>query len=198
MSVAPPQTFFRTYSQLIALSENAPADSFYGTEDYARLETLGPSLPKLRFPLPPSQETSSLENEVILVNVKSIKPPFKFSVLLSGVLLSQSVFKVKSQLVQEVPVLKDAGASPANIKLMVKAKVLTDSTPLSAVAAGSEEISIIAMVSPPEKPAEVSSSASESKPSISENTWNLIHELLCKDLGEELAQSTIKRFKAST
>lgn len=196
MSVAPPKSFFSTYAQLISLSEDASADSFYSTEDYSRLESLGPSLPKIPYPLPQSQAATNAADEVIVVNVKSIKPPFKFSVLMSGIPLSQSVFKVKSQLVQEVPILKDAGASPANLKLMIKAKVLSDSTLLSAVAAGQEEISILAMVSAPEKPVE-SATTTESKPEISDNTWTLIQELLEKDLGEELAQSTLKRFKAS-
>lgn len=198
MSVAPPKSFFSTYAQLISLSEDASADSFYSTEDYSRLESLGPSLPKIPFPLPQSQVSAPLANEVILVNVKSIKPPFKFSVLLAGLPLSQSVFKVKSQLVQEVPILKDAGASPANLKLMIKAKVLSDSTLLSAIASGQDEISIIAMVSPPEKPVESTPATPETKAEISDRTWSLIQELLAKDLGEELAHSTVKRFKSST
>lgn len=198
MSVATPKSFFSTYAKLISLSEDASADSFYSTEDYARLESLGPSLPKIPFPLPQHQGSTSLADEIIVINVKSIKPPFKFSVLLAGVPLSQSVFKVKSQLVQEVPVLKEAGASPANIKLMIKAKVLSDSTLLSAIAGGQEELSMIAMVSPPEKPVESVPVKAETKAEISKNTWNLIHDLLTKDLGEELAQSTVKRFKAST
>lgn len=202
MSVVTPKSFFSTYAQLISLSSDVSQESFYGTEDYAKLESLGPSLPKLAFPLPQAKDGTEEKMETVPVAIKSIKPPIKLAVSLNGVTPSQSIYKIKTQLVEDVPDLKNAGVSPANIKLMIKGKVLTDSTLISAVSANHEELSMIAMVSAPsksgEKQEEQPVAAETPSREVRSATWSKIYDLLVGDLGEDLAESTLKRFKATT
>lgn len=181
--------FFSTYAQLISLSSDAPADSFYGTEDYSKLESLGPTLPKIAYALPKSEQAEADSSEVVL-NVKSIRPPFKFSTQLS-VSVSQTVYKVKSELAVSVPALKEAGVTAANLKLMVKAKVLSDTTVFSSLASSGDELAITVMVSPP---APVTEKAPE--PVVSGATWLKIYELVEADIGPERAKSTVEKFKS--
>lgn len=200
MSVAT-TSFFNTYAQLIQSESDAAAGSFYGTEDYNKLESLGPTLPKLPYQLPSFSADESNAEDVVTVNVKSIKPPFKFSTQLTGVSLGQSVYKIKSTLVEEVDVLKNAGAGPGDLKFMIKAKVVSDLTVLSSLAVGDGDISFTVLVSAPakaasEEPAVETPSATPTPSTVRAATWQKIFDLLAVDIGAEKAKATVEKFKS--
>lgn len=195
MSVAT-SSFFSTYAQLLSLAPDAPADSFYGTDDYNKIETLGPTLPKFPYPFPAQSEEKSESEDVVTINVKSIKPPFKFSTLLHGILLGQSIYKVKTKLVEEVDVLKNAGVSPADLKIMIKAKVVSDGTVLSSLVSGDSDISFTVMVSAPKpKSVEPAAEASMEAATVSVASWLKIQDILAGDLGAEAARVALEKFK---
>lgn len=193
--------FARTYSQLISLSPDAPANSFYSTDEYSKLLTLGPSLPNYSFPLPTSRDSEASESTTH-VQFKSIKPPFKFATELKNVSTSLSIYKLKCQLIEEEQVLSQAGASPTNLKFMVKSKILTDTTTVGLLG---DVISITVMVSQPivKKASlpvlateEVAQPAADTPKDISNQTWTDIESLLTSDLGEEAARATISKWKS--
>lgn len=193
--------FARTYFQLINLSPDAPASSFYSTDEYSKLLTLGPSLPNYSYPLPTSK-TAETSESTINVKLKSIKPPFKFSTELKNVSTSLSIYKLKCQLIEEEQVLSLAGAGPTNLKFMVKSKILTDTTTVGLLG---DDISITVMVSQPvvEKAStpvvateQVSKPVAETSRSISSQTWSGIESLLTSDLGAEGAKATISKWKS--
>lgn len=195
MSVAT-NTFFNAYAQLIALAPDAPSDTFYGTEDYNKLESLGPTLPKLPYLLPLTAVESKNE-DLVTVNVKSIKPPFKFATLLAGVSLGQSIYKIKTTLVEVEDILKNAGVSPGDLKFMIKAKVVSDSTLLSSLVSGDSDISLTVLVSTPTNAKSVEPPVDSPKEAstVSAATWVKIYELLAADLGTEDAKSALEKFK---
>lgn len=195
MSVAT-TTFFSTYAQFIALAPDAPADTFYGTEDYSKLESLGPTLPKLPYPLPQLSAESTASEKSVTINVKSIKPPFKFATQLTGVPVGQSVYKVKTQLVEEVDVLRNAGATAGDLKIMIKAKVVSDSTVLSSLVSDDSDLTFTVMVSAPAKPKDEPPVEAPVARTVSNSTWQKIHELLAADLGAEDARAALERFKS--
>lgn len=194
MSVAT-APFFNTYAQLVLLAPAAPADSFYSTEDYSKLQSLGPSLPKLPYPVP-AAEAKGASDASVSVALKSIRPPYKFSTLLT-VSLSDSVYKVKSELVESVEALKAAGASPANLKFMIKSKVLTDTTAISSLTEG-EDLAITVMVAAPTasatSPADPEPEIA-SAPTVAPATWAKIGDLLAADIGEEAANAALAKFR---
>lgn len=195
MSVAT-SSFFSTYAQLLKLAPDAPADSFYGTDDYYKIETLGPTLPKFPYPFPAQSEGKSESEDVVTINVKSIKPPFKFSTLLHGILLSQSIYKVKTKLVEEVDVLKNAGVSPGDLKVMIKAKVVSDATVLSSLISGDSDISFTVMVSAPKpKSVEPAVEAPKEAATVSVASWLKIQDILAGDLGADAARAALEKFK---
>lgn len=195
MSVAT-SSFFSTYAQLIQLESPAPADAFFTTEDYHKIDSLGPTLPKLPYDLPAANTDTSSNDDVVTVNVKSIKPPFKFATLLNGVPLSSSIYKIKTRLVDEVDALKSAGAAAGDLKVMVKAKVVADSTLLLALVVGDADISFTVLVSAPKaKSVEPAVEAPAEKASVSAATWLKILDLLAADLGDDAAQAALAKFK---
>lgn len=198
MSVAT-SSFFSTYAQLIQLETDAAPDSFYGTEDYHKIDSLGPTLPKLSWALPLPEAQDSATEDIVTVSVKSIKPQYKFSTLL-GVPLNSTIYKVKTRLVEEIEVLKNGNVAPSDLKVMVKAKVVADSTVLSSLTSG--DISFTVLVSAPKKEATPAPAATSDDPvsdlplkTISEATWQKIHELLLVDLGSD-AQAVLEKFKS--
>lgn len=192
--------FARTYSQLISLSPDAPANAFYSTDEYYKLLTLGPSLPNYSYPLPTSKNEEATESTTC-VKLKSIKPPFKFTTDLKNVSTSLSIYKLKCQLIEAELVLSLAGAGPTNLKFMVKSKILTDTTTVGLLG---DDISITVMVSQPvvEKASvpdvaeQVMTPVAEVPKSISNQTWSDIESLLESELGAEAAKSTISKWKA--
>ncbi|QWW25286.1 hypothetical protein CA7LBN_004168 [Candidozyma auris] len=198
--------FFTTYAQLIRLSTDAPQSSFYSTEDYHKLKSLGPSLPKVPAAFP-KKSNGDAAGEKTKLNFKSIKPPFKFSTSLEAP-LSSTVFNIKGELVEAVAALRDAGVTASNLKMMVKAKVLSDTTQIGSVAKANEELSITVMVSPPqtaptpatEKREEEPTSTEDPEeaaldPMVTEATWTKIGSLLSLDIGPERAQKAVNQFK---
>lgn len=193
--------FVTTYSQLINLSPDAPASKFYSTEDYAKLVTLGPSLPALNYPLPSGAQKAA-QGSTISIQFKSIKPPFKFTTTLGQIRTSLSIYNIKSQLIQEVDALREAGAQPSNLKFMVKSKVLTDTTTASMIGDGSI---ITVMVSQPAQSQKVEAASElnaactepelEATEVVSDRTWREIETLLCADLRPETAQAVISKWK---
>lgn len=207
MSVVDDKQFFSTYAQLIRLLSDAAPETFHSTEDYHKLTSLGPSLPQLPRGFPKATKAAG---ESTKLNFKSIKPPFKFTASLD-VPLELTVFNIKSELVESVDTLKNAGAVPTNLKLMLKAKVLTDSTQISSVAKANEELAITVMVSPPttsteskspEQPVPASSASEDPdeavlEPVVTEATWTKIGLLLALDIGAERAQKAVELFKGT-
>lgn len=195
--------FCKTYSQLISLSSDASSGSFYSTEDYNKLGSLGPTLPKLEYGFPKTKNTGSAD-AAIDIQLKSIRPPYKFSTKLEAVLVSQTVYKVKDLLISSVDTLKLAGISPSNLKFMIKSKVLTDTTSIASLVQEGTELSITVMVSAPVNPTktpEIANSAesdpSESVPlSLSAETWAKIGALLVADVGAENGAIFLEKFKA--
>ncbi|KAF3989290.1 hypothetical protein FT663_02837 [Candidozyma haemuli var. vulneris] len=202
-TTADDKQFFTTYSQLIRLSTDAAPETFYSTDDYHKLTSLGPSLPQVPAGFPKLAKTTA--GETTKLNFKSIKPPFKFAASLD-VPLESTVFNIKNELVETVATLKEAGATASNLKLMLKAKVLTDSTQIGSVAKANEELAITVMVSPPTASPEKASpaatpSATEDpdeavlEPVVTEATWAKIGSFLALDIGSERAQKAVAQFK---
>ncbi|KAF8002871.1 hypothetical protein HF325_002116 [Metschnikowia pulcherrima] len=184
--------FCRTYSQLINLSPDAAADSFYSTEDYNKLGSLGPTLPRLEYAFPKGTNSSSADASVS-IQLKSI--------------LSLSVYKVKELLISAVDTLSLAGVTPSNLKFMIKSKVLTDTTTISSLVQEGTAISITVMVSAPAAPAkpskttdltsDISADPSESVPlSLSAETWAKIQDVLMADVGAENGAIYLEKFKS--
>lgn len=193
-------SFFSTYAQLIALAPDAPADTFYGTDEYNKIDTLGPSLPRLPHLFPQQKGDNSDNEDVVTIKVKSIKPPFTFSTVLHGIPLSYSIYKIKTKLVEEMDVLKNAGASPGDLKLMIKAKVVSDATVLSSLNSVGAEINFTVMVSAP-KPKKVDAvdavdlAEVPKEATISVASWVKIGDILEGDLGAEAAKVALEKFK---
>ncbi|KAK6458799.1 uncharacterized protein RJT20DRAFT_123890 [Scheffersomyces xylosifermentans] len=198
--------FVKTYLQLINLSNNAPVDKFNSTADYHKLESLGPSLPRFKLDLPKGGSTEDTERTVTL-KFKSIKPPFKFTTDLVNIPISSTVYKIKSDLIEAVPTLKDAGVTPANLKLLLKSKVVQDTSTISSLPNLESEVSFNCMVLAPapgaETHKETNNSTVESDPipiipiEIKQSTWNKIHEILKEDLGEKQAKEAFTKLQSS-
>ena len=201
--------FVNTYLNLISLSEDAPAEKFNSNSEYYRLSSLGPSLPKIKVKLP-KKTTPGHENleKRIKIQLKSIKVPFKFTTQLEGVPVSATVYKVKSDAINEVSLLKDAGISPENIKILVKGKVLLDSANLRELSGDQDQLTFMCTVSQPV--------AKEPRPSdpgdsdlndvafnkdityeVSESTWSKLNKVLIDDLGQQKADYVLSKFKES-
>lgn len=192
--------FVTTYSQLISLSPDAEASTFYSTEDYLKLLTLGPSLPALNYPLPSGTHQEAQET-TISIQFKSIKPPFRFTSTLTGVSPALSIYKIKCELVEEIDALKQAGAQPSNLKFMVKSKVLTDTTTANVLGDGAVVTVMVSQPVPSDKIEATAESTESKEPEIeapkvvTERTWNEIETLLCSDLGPESAQAAVAKWK---
>lgn len=197
------KAFFNTYTELIKLSGPADPALLYGTEDYHKLTSLGPTLPKPPAGFPKAVPTGN-DTQLVQVSFKSIKPPFKFSH--SGEYASgKTVFHIKSDLIEAVPVLKDASVTPSNLKFLLKAKVLSDTTPLSTISDLALPLSVTVMVSSPtpatpaaatpEPQAAALDDEPEPEPQVSASTLAKIHELLERDVGPAKATVLVNRLK---
>ncbi|CAN3474826.1 hypothetical protein DICA0_B09472 [Diutina catenulata] len=193
-------TFVKTYLNLVTLSSDKPTSEFYSTTDYAKLTTLGPSLPLLKFPFPKASDAGDSEAEKrVSVSFKSIKPPFKFSAELE-VPVSLSVHRVKQLLIAAVPSLTEGKVEPHDLKVLIKSKVASDSSLLSAVVPeDATAVSATVMVSAP-KPVETKAAAErfydpEVSPVVTDATWKTIAEALAKDIGADAAGQLVAKFK---
>ncbi|KAL7662611.1 Ubiquitin-like domain-containing protein [[Candida] zeylanoides] len=208
------QSFPRAYLELIALSDDAPADRFFSTADYGKVETLGPSLPPIKLPLPAASARAASRR--LTVACKSIKPPYKFSTTLADVPDTRAVFELKADLVAAVEALRDA--APADLKLLLKGKVLQDTATLASVATGSE-LSLMCVVSRPapaaaaadpaaadpaaadpaaaDPAAAAAPAAAPPSSAVRDATWAQIESLLAADVGDAPASAAVKKFKAA-
>lgn len=198
--VSQEKQFVSTFLQLINLSADAPSNTFLSTDDYNKLESLGPSLPKIKASLPKGGEDDQASNKAVTLNFKSIKPPYKFSTQLSDVPLTHSIYKVKTDLIDSVSNLKDTNVSTTDLKLMIKGKVIQDSTILSSVPSVTDGLTFMVMVSTPISNSQPEASTPVKEPSkdlddsvsvpnpdegkleISPSTWNKLHQVLLNDL----------------
>lgn len=211
VSVQNEREFASKFLQLISLSADAKSDQFYSTADYHKLSSLGPSLPKIKVTLPRGKSTQSNTTEdVAEISLKSIKPPFKFSTQLSKVPVSHTIYKVKSDLIESLPLLKDANVKPTHLKLLVKGKVIQDTSSLVSLVNEDKAISFMCMVnqttSEPDNTAdptddkidEVIPIHSESKSLVvSEDAWAKIYKVLVEDLGsEDFASKALTKLKS--
>ncbi|RCK64963.1 Ubiquitin-like protein MDY2 [Candida viswanathii] len=181
--------FIDTYLQLMQLAKNEPLDKFNSTQDYNKLESLGPSLPKFTYNFP-TVERKSVQVSTADLKFKSIKPPFKFQVELTGIPVNYTIYKVKEKLIESVEALQ--GVTPADLKLLVKSKVVQDSTVLSTL----EDTSFNCMVSAPKvvKQEEVAP-AVVAGPTIS---WDKIHDIILHDVKDDTrAKEIVDRFKST-
>ncbi|KAG7661507.1 uncharacterized protein J8A68_004966 [[Candida] subhashii] len=178
--------FAHNFLQLMALAADAHPDQFNSSRDYSSLNSLGPSLPAYRYKFPIKRSQSN--ERTVTLKFKSIRPPFKFSSELTNVSCALSVYKVKTALIESLPELKSAGVAPENIKLMVKSKVVHDTTVLETLEG--DEISFNCMVSPPAV-LPTPTKETEQKPEqavhsgISTIGWGKIFTVLVEELGSE-------------
>ena len=198
------QSFPRAYLELIALSDDAPADRFFSTADYGKVETLGPSLPPIKLPLPAASARAASRR--LTVACKLIKPPYKFSTTLADVPDTRAVFELKADLVAAVEALRDA--APADLKLLLKGKVLQDTATLASVAAGPELLLMCVVSRPaaaaadpdvadPADAAVADLGAALAPPAVRDATWAQIESLLAADVGDAPASAAVKKFKAA-
>lgn len=186
--------FVKTYLNLITLLLDKPAKQFFSTNDYNQLKSLGPSLPTLKFPFPKTGEAGAAgsHEQQITINCKLIKPPFKFSAEVKAP-VSLSVFRFKQLLIEAVPELKNAGVQPGDLKVLIKSKVVGDSTSLSLIV---DEVTTnllaTVMVTPPATKTEAPVPV-EAK--VSDATWAKITQLLAADIGNDLAGTLVGQFK---
>lgn len=186
--------FIDTYLELMKLSKNEPLDKFNSTQDYNKLESLGPSLPKFTYNFP-TVESKSAGVSTINLKFKSIKPPFKFLTELKEIPVNYTIYKVKVKLIESVDTLK--GLSPTDLKLLVKSKVAQDSTVLSSL----EDTSFNCMVSAPkvvkqeEKVDEDPEITTIDSPTIS---WDKIYEIILQDVKDNTkAKEILNNFKST-
>lgn len=206
--------FITTYLQLISLSTNSKASQFYSTSDYNKISTLGPTLPKIDISIPILGGSNVQEAEKINVSFKSIKPPYKFSVTLSDIPVTNTIYTVKSQLMEAVPDMTRDRLSASDIKVLVKGKVIQDTTLLADIANGND-VAFMCMVSRSSTgQASDTPMLSESRDpsfsttedpiqldsafSLSQNAWNKIHTILEGELeNSELSRTILEKFKSS-
>lgn len=197
------KAFAKTYLQLIGLSDTLPNDQFYSTSDYSKLDSLGPSLPTMKLAFP--QKTVSKDVETIAqLNFKSIRPPFKFSCELTNIPAQETIYKLKSTLIDHVDSLKTGNVKPDNLKLMVKSKVAQDSATIKSLIGDNHELSFNVMVSAPKETKEQTPSTPvvDEDPevvqpiTITQTTWDKIEQVLITDLPEVQAKEVLAKFKA--
>ncbi|RLV95267.1 hypothetical protein JA1_001139 [Spathaspora sp. JA1] len=215
--------FVSTYLDLLSLSKDASPDQFNSTQDYNSIETLGPSLPPFKYNFP---KNVSVSNErTLTLKFKSIKPPFKFSSELTDIPESFTIYRVKEELIKASEILSQAGAGPEHLKLMLKSKVVQDSSTLGDVspedvisfncmvsaitATNTPDVSAGATDTPVGANAVETSNTNTSSDSPSTNTtreteeisagaWQQIHSILLQDLSnEQKAQALLSKFKHS-
>ncbi|CAK9441789.1 uncharacterized protein LODBEIA_P56570 [Lodderomyces beijingensis] len=142
-AIDPAKQFVSTFVELMGLSKDAAPSQFYSTSDYNKLPSLGPSLPKFSYKFPHSSQAPAAAAAVhntspINLNFKSIKPPHKFSASLQ-VPANFTIYKVKQLLIHSVETLRNARLDPSGVKLMVKSKVLSDTTTLASLLSSDDQ-----------------------------------------------------------
>lgn len=192
------RAFAKTYLQLISLSDNVLPDQFYSTSDYSKLESLGPSLPTMKLPFPEVRSKGEDELETVRLQFKSIRPPFKFSSELSGVSTSETIYKVKTTLIDQVEILKSNNVLVGDLKLMMKSKVAQDSATIKSLLGDKiDDISFNVMVSPPQVKPQVDEDPEIVEPTtILGKTWEAIYQVLKNDLGDSKANEVLAKFKS--
>ncbi|KAI5957784.1 hypothetical protein KGF57_003051 [Candida theae] len=186
--------FIETYTQLMGLSENTSPSQFYSTHDYDKLQSLGPSLPKFSYKFPTTVSAKADEGSSIKLKFKSIKPPFKITHEFDAPTTS-TVYKIKSQLIEDVDTLKSAGVSPKDVKLMLKSKVVQDTSTLTSLVAENSELSFNCIITPPpaSKEPEV-----EAPTSLSDSAFKQIYNIIKQDLSDpSKADEIFQKFKNS-
>ena len=193
VNVSDEKKFIDTYLELMKLSKNEPLDKFNSTQDYNKLESLGPSLPKFTYKFP-TPEGKSEQVSTVTLKFKSIKPPYKFLTELSEIPSNYTIYKVKVKLIQTVDTLK--GLTPADLKLLVKSKVVQDSAVVSTL----DDTSFNCMVSAPkvvkqeEKEIDPETSTIVS-PTIS---WDKIYDIILQDVKDDTkAKQILDKFKST-
>lgn len=144
----PEKQFVQTYVQLMGLSENSPPSQFYSTHDYDKLQSLGPSLPKFTYKFPTSVGNKAEGESTVKLKFKSIKPPYKISYEFDASTTS-SIYKIKSRLINDVDNLASAGITPKDVKLMLKSKVVQDTSTLTTLIGENMELSFNCIITPP-------------------------------------------------
>lgn len=193
INVSDEKKFIDTYLELMKLSKNEPLDKFNSTQDYNKLESLGPSLTKFTYKFP-TPEGKSEQVSTVTLKFKSIKPPYKFLTELSEIPSNYTIYKVKVKLIQTVDTLK--GLTPADLKLLVKSKVVQDSAVVSTL----DDTSFNCMVSAPkvvkqeEKEIDPETSTIVS-PTIS---WDKIYDIILQDVKDDTkAKQILDKFKST-
>lgn len=181
--------FAKTYLQLISLDEKV--SDFNTIQSYSSIDSLGPSLPHFKYPLPIVEDAES-EVKKVTVTLKSIKPP-KFSVSLDFP-DSDTIYKVKTTLIEKESLAVEA----ADIKFLVKGKVVQDATVLSEL----DNLSFMCMIAKTKTESPVPETPKESEKHkidyVSPEAWEKILEILIKDgNSNDAANDILLRFKSS-
>ncbi|KAI5956551.1 hypothetical protein KGF54_001026 [Candida jiufengensis] len=205
--IDPEKQFVKTYVELMELSKNAPFDQFYSTHDYNKLSSLGPSLPKFKYNFPTTSTDQSFTDETPkIAKFKSIKPPFKFSTELK-VSPNESIYKIKSNLIESIETLKSSNIKPRDLKLMVKSKVAQDSATLSTLIGDNQEISFNCVISnipsttttkepEPVIPTSNDDPEVEQPFALSSTAWSKIYEIILKDINDPAkAKALVHKFQ---
>ncbi|CUM68296.1 uncharacterized protein PRCAT00006018001 [Priceomyces carsonii] len=195
--------FVSTYLELINLSQEVDPSKFYSSADYYKIDSLGPTLPQMNVNLPKAKQLIDTKSMITLKFV-SIKPPYKFISQLTEVPLSSTVYSVKKSLIADQ--LKNEEITPSNIKLLLKGKVIQDTSLLSSLPVTDDEMAFKVMISAPVPSASTpkSTTPESEDPDVSEPitildiTWNKIYEILKSDLGSDLkASDALSKLKAN-
>lgn len=196
--------FVSRYVQLLGLANPLTPDNFNSVSDYSKVQSLGPSLPKVTTPLP-TMDHEEGKVESVKITFKSIKPPFKFTSTFTDYSSANSIYKTKLDLIESLPELKNGHVAPKHIKLLLKGKVLQDLSLLSTLKLD-QDLSFTCMVATPdhseiEQQNATSESLSETKQkspiAVLAETWGKILQALQTELSTEDANETINKFKNS-
>ncbi|KAI5967950.1 hypothetical protein CANMA_002718 [Candida margitis] len=198
--------FVQTFVQLMGLSENSSPSQFYSTHDYDKLQSLGPSLPKFSYKFPTSLGNKvEGESSQVKLKFKSIKPPFKISYELDAS-PGSTIYKIKSRLIEGLDVLKSADVSPKDVKLMLKSKVVQDTSTLSTLLGENTELSFNCIITPP-APKQVNTTTSniendepgvEVPTTLSAAALEKIHQIIKSEITDSAkADQILLKFKDS-
>ncbi|ODQ77093.1 hypothetical protein BABINDRAFT_163826 [Babjeviella inositovora NRRL Y-12698] len=194
--------FISPFLQLLSLSGQPSIYTDTFQQDLSKIQSLGPSLPKLSTDAKkPKLSKSTEDDKVVNLTIKSIKPP-KFNQIISAS-TSTTIYTIKEQLIAEAEEL--AGTQVEQLKFLIKGKVIADSTVLDALATDTNKLSFMCMIGKPttglvpaaetvahEEPELI---VEETVTSLTEDQWMAIHATVLKSYSVNQADAVVLRLK---
>lgn len=162
-----------------------------------------------------NSDSAASDGATISVTIKSLRAPHKFTAVVA-VAGSETVYRLKTELLKSTALpasVADARIVPADIKLLKKGKVVSDSKTVGEAAEGDASLSLVAMVAaegtgvaPAPAPVVETPSAEESKDvvmttengnkdDISEAVWDAIASVVSSRVGAAQASAVVTRLK---